>query len=59
MKLRMRLAGIEPNDVLAAAEPEPGDLPFAEDLLAQDPLMQAHRRNMQRRMSQDAAKRRN
>ena len=59
MKLRMRLAGFEVADEPGPVVVESGGLPFAEDLLADDPLMQAHRRNMARRMNQDAARRRN
>lgn len=56
MKLRMRLAGFEfPDEQQQIESGEMGGLPFAEDLLAGDPLMQAHRR----RMRQDATRRRN
>lgn len=59
MKLRMQLAGFEVDQAAPATAVEPSGLPYAEDLLSADPLMQAHRRNMQRRMNQDAARRRN
>ena len=59
MKLRMRLAGFDVPDTVVQQGPEPDGLPFAEDLLAADPLIQAHRRNVARRMNQDAARRRN
>ncbi len=58
MKLRQHLAGFEVADDRPAVA-EPGALPYAEDLLSQDPLMQAHRRNVRRRMSRDATQRRN